>query len=467
MQAGLVGLGVMGRNLALHLRDKGHQVVATDSWKSAREWRAPGIRMADDHAMLAGALDTPRVVLLMVKAGDQIDKEIAALRPYLSPGDVIVDGGNSRYLDTELRCSELAAVGIGFLGVGISGGAEGARHGASMMVGGDAETWAKARGILASVAATSEDNQPTIQHFGTGGAGHFVKMIHNGIEYAIMQGIAECHDVLRDYGKLPADQIASHFARWGTDGPGAGFLLEITAEIANARDTETGGLLLPLVDDAAGQKGTGGWTAQAAIDYGVAAPSILEALAARQLSGDATVRSVMRATMAQRLGAGADADFIKDLETALAATMLVSLAQGLQVYAAAAQEHGWHSSLGDVLRVWRAGSILRMRMLDELAVKVDQHGGKAGLLAVPDIARSVVERLPAWRRVVALAIGSGCPVPVLAASLGYAEALGGLPLPTAVIQAQRDRFGAHGFKRTDRPGDHHGPWLQPDEEAGR
>lgn len=465
MKAGLVGLGVMGRNLALNLRDKGHEIFATDSWASAREWSAPGIRVVEDAGELAAVLGERRVILLMVKAGSQVDKEIANLVPHLASGDVIIDGGNSQYTDTERRAAELAARGIGYLGVGISGGAEGARHGAAMMAGGGLQDWETARGMLEPAAAVCGDGRLAISHFGTGGAGHFVKMVHNGIEYAIMQAIAECHGLMRVCAGLSADEISAEFGRWSTAGEGAGFLLEITAEIANTKDALTGDLLLPLIDDVAGQKGTGGWTVEAALKYGVAAPTIMEAVAARQVSGQREARATM-ATMPERASqVVVEPDFVAELERALVATMLVSLVQGVQIYAAAAREHDWRRDLGDVLRVWRAGSILRMRMLDEVAAVFDAHPDLDNGFAMPELASRLASYMPAWRRVVGAAVFAGYPTPVLSASLTYADALATTPLPTAMIQAQRDRFGAHGFRRTDRAGDFHGPWVQPDQEA--
>ncbi len=466
MKAGLVGLGVMGRNLALNLRDKGHDITATDAWESARAWRADGIAIVDSHAELVHALPAPRVILLMVKAGEQVDNEIRDLSPHLAPGDVIIDGGNSYYRDTERRSAELDAKGIGYLGVGISGGAEGARNGAAMMAGGDQENWAKARDLLTSAAARAHDDHPTIHHFGQGGAGHFVKMVHNGIEYAIMQAIAECHAILRDGLGLSADEISAHLGRWASEGPGAGFLLEISADIANARDELTGEFLLGLIDDVAGAKGTGTWTSEAAIEYGVPATAIIEALAARQVSGQAEARAAMNARAVRGLPFGFGAAVIDDLESALAASMVTAVSQGLQIYAAAATEKSWTGSLSDALRVWRAGSILRMRMLDDLAAAIDAAPAVGNCLAIPDIAQIVADRLPAWRRVVGAAVVAGLPVPVLGSSLAYVEQLATRPLPTQMIQAQRDRFGAHGFRRTDREGDHHGPWLQPDQEPG-
>ena len=462
MAVGLVGLGVMGRNLALNWRDAGQEVVATDAWETARAWRATGVMVCDDLPFMLAALSAPRVILLMVKAGEQVDYEIANLVQHLEPGDLILDGGNSRYRDTERRAASLAGRGIGYLGVGISGGAEGARHGAALMAGGTAQTWDRARPLLEAVAAHAPDGVPTVDHFGEGGAGHFVKMVHNGIEYAIMQAIAECHLLLTQGASMGAEQVAGIFARWN-GGRGAGFLLEITAEIANAPDPLTGGVLLDHIADKAGQKGTGGWTVDAAIEHGVAIPSIMEAVTARQISGEASARAAMAGLAAPRGALGHDG-LADDLEAALTGTMIAALAQGLHLYAVAARAKGWDADLARVLRVWRAGSILRMDLLDPLARHVE--GEDAVLpLAIPAIAQEISALVPAWRRAVAGAVAGGYPVGVLGGTLAYVEALATGTLPTAMVQAQRDRFGAHGFARTDREGAHHGPWVHPDAGA--
>lgn len=461
MAVGLIGLGVMGRNLALNWRDKGHEVVATDSWASARAWRAKGVMVCDDLPFMLSALPGPRVILLMVKAGEQVDFEIANLVQHLAPGDTIIDGGNSHYRDTERRATSLANHGIGYLGVGVSGGAEGARNGAALMVGGDAATWERARPVLEAIAATAHDGVLTVDRFGEGGAGHFVKMVHNGIEYAIMQAIAECHTLLTQGAGVSADETAEILARWNR-GRGAGFLLEISAEIANAADPLEDGILLDRIGDVAGQKGTGGWTVDAAIEHGIAIPSIIEAVTARQLSGEGAARATMAGLGLPR-GSLSREGLADDLEAALTGTMIAALSQGIHLYAVAAEANGWDRDLARVLRVWRAGSILRMELLDTLVPHVS---GEMRLpLENPAVAGDIAALVPAWRRAVAGAAAAGYPVGVLGGTLSYVEALAMRVLPTAVVQAQRDRFGAHGFARTDREGRHHGPWVFPDEEA--
>ena len=462
MAVGLIGLGVMGRNLALNWRDAGHEVVATDSWATARAWRAKGVMVCDDLPFMLAALPSPRVILLMVKAGEHVDFEIANLVQHIGSGDTIIDGGNSYYRDTERRAASLASRGIGYLGIGVSGGAEGARTGAALMVGGDAATWERARPVMEAVAAKAHDGVPTIDRFGDGGAGHFVKMVHNGIEYAIMQAIAECHLLLTQGAGFSADEAAETLARWNR-GRGAGFLLEISTEIANAADPLGEGVLLDRIADIAGQKGTGGWTVDAAIEHGIAIPSIIEAVTARQLSGEGAARATMAGLELPR-GRLAREGLAEDLESALTGTMIAAVSQGIHLYAVAAEANGWDGDLDSVLRVWRAGSILRMELLDTLMPHVSN--GMRLPLESPAIAQDIATLVPAWRRAVGAAVGAGYPVGVLGSTLSYIEALGTGTLPTAMIQAQRDRFGAHGFGRTDREGRHHGPWVFPDAEAG-
>jgi 6-phosphogluconate dehydrogenase len=462
MKVGIIGLGVMGRNLALNACDGAFQVLATDSWEDARNWSAPGVEVVPNTAKLAAALPAPRIILLMVKAGEQVDAELGALSPHLSPGDIVIDGGNSHYRDTARRATDLRDRGFEFLGLGVSGGAEGARNGAALMAGGSSEAFAGAEPFLLSIAARSNDGAPTLALFGEGGAGHFVKMVHNGIEYAIMQAIAECHGLLTNLAGLDREAVASVFDRWNANGRASGFLLEITAEIARTRDPLTEDYMLDHISDVAGQKGTGAWSVEAGLAFGVPLPSIMEAVCARQISGQRGARETFqRSRGAAKQSRPADG-FVEDLEQALVATMIVSLAQGLHLYAAAAEKYGWQVDLPAVLRVWRAGSILRMDLLESLAKRLEKGGNVVDPLSVSAIADDLAPMLPALRRIAAACVEAGCPSPVLLASLAYLDALGTSALPTAMVQAQRDRFGAHRFERNDRDGVHHGPWVHPD-----
>ena len=445
MQIGLIGLGVMGRNLALNLRDAGYRPVVWDPWPEARDWRAPEIAPAASLEDLIAALAPPRAILLMIKAGAPVTELCVQLKALLEAGDCVLDGGNSFYRDSDARERLLGTAGLGFLGLGISGGAEGARHGPAMMAGGDATTWARLAPPLQAIAAKA-DGAVCADYFGGGGAGHFVKMVHNGIEYAVMQAIAEACALLAP-GHSPA-AVGALLTRWAR-GPLAGYLLEITAEILGTRDGPTERPILEVISDVAGHKGTGGWCVAAGLDYGVPIPAIAEAVALRQLSAQSDLRQAMGAVEEPTETTGAATASAADVEDALGATIIVALSQGLQLIDAASRENGWQASPQAAAGVWRQGSILRMALLERVT-----EGSSAADLLRDDVAI----RLKGWRRAAATGLSGGLPLPVMTASLAYWNGLTTARLPTAMIQAQRDRFGAHGFARTDRPGTHHGPW---------
>jgi len=444
---GLIGLGPMGRNLALNLRDAGHRATVWDPWPEAAAWQAGGIDTASGLAGLVNALEPPRLILLMVKAGEPVKQLAAELVPVLTAGDVIMDGGNSHYLDTEALAAQLAKKNIGFLGIGISGGAEGARRGPAMMAGGDPAVWERAEPLLAGIAARAGD-EPCLAWFGDGGAGHFVKMVHNGIEYAVMQAIAESCALLAAGGEA-ALGIAATIGEWGK-GPLAGYLMEITAEICATVDDKTAGLLIDAVADRAGHKGTGTWCCQAGLDFGVPLPSIAEAVAMRQLSAATELR---QGTTPSKPSKPPDA---ADIEAALGASILIALAQGCHLISIAAKARGWPATPQAAARVWRQGSILRMALLDAIiALPADTP-----LLSHASVRKRIGNWLPGWRRSAAWGLEAGLAVPVTAAGLAYWNGINSARLPTALIQAQRDRFGDHGFERTDRAGRHHGPWRR-------
>ncbi len=447
MQVGLIGLGPMGRNLALNLRDADHAAVVWDPWPQAASWQADGITAADDLSGLVAGLQPPRLVLLMVKAGEPVEALTARLAPLLSPGDVVMDGGNSHYRDSEDLGARLGVDGIGYLGIGISGGAEGARHGPAMMAGGDETSWTVAEPLLASIAARS-DGEPCLAWFGTGGAGHFVKMVHNGIEYAAMEAIAEACDLLAAGGESHA-AIAGLVDKW-SGGELAGYLMDITAEIYARLDEESGGPLIDIVSDRAGQKGTGNWCCEAGLDFAVPLPSIAQAVAMRQLSVSQTLRQSCEA----RASKPAKPLDPADVEAALGASIIVALAQGFDLLGTAAAAKGWPATPAAAARVWRNGSILRMALLQE-ATKLPAG---TPFLSVASVHKRLEGWLPGWRRAAAWGLENGLAIPVTAAGLAYWNAINSARLPTALVQAQRDRFGDHGFERTDRPGIHHGPW---------
>ncbi|WP_416899991.1 MAG: NAD(P)-binding domain-containing protein [Minwuia sp.] len=435
MQIGLVGLGVMGRNLALNFRDRGIEPVVWDPWAEARASAAGALRVVETPAELAGALQGPRVLLMLVKAGAPVDDAIAVLQPVLSAGEILIDAGNSRYQDTERRASALAEAGLHHVGLGVSGGAEGARHGPAMMAGCEAGIWPAVEPLLSAVAARAGD-RPCLERFGTGGAGHFVKMVHNGIEYAAMQALAEICHALQVGANMPVSRIAEQL---GEARPG--YLVGITREILTTRDPLGDGPLLDVIDDRAGQKGTGAWCVEASLDLGVAIPSISEAVAQRQLSSGPGAR-----TAAPKRG-GLDPAALALASGAADATAAIAVAQGLELAKAAAAVHGWAITPDGLARAWQAGSILRMPLLDELA------GGDGEA-----VDRAIQRNLGSLRSFTAASMLAAQPVAVLASSVTWVDTRRLSPLPTRMVQAQRDRFGDHGFGRTDRDGVHHGPW---------
>jgi len=439
-EAALIGLGVMGRNLALNMRERGIAVTAWDPWPEARQWRAEGISVVEQVNEAVAALAAPRLILLLVKAGEPVDDMIDLLRPYLSPGDVIVDLGNSRYSDTEARAARLSGEGLRFAGVGISGGAEGARHGPAMMAGCPDEVWSQLGAVLKPIAAQA-GAETCAEWFGPGGAGHFVKMVHNGIEYAVMQAIAEVCHALHFGGGLPHTQIADLLA-----GADQGYLVEITREILTTADPEEGGPILDVIGDAAGQKGTGGWCVEAALDLDVAVPAIAEAVSARQFSSAPEPRQKPPRRTGLPVSAFGFAGPAIDAATA------VALAQGFGLALRASAAHGWDIDTSRMAAAWRAGSILRMPVQERLAASVENAALPAALLEMLEAG------LPGLRALAIAAQQARQPVPVLASCLAWTDSLDRAVLPTRMVQAQRDRFGDHGFARTDREGVHHGPW---------
>lgn len=433
---GLIGLGVMGRNLALNLRDQGSSVQCWDPWPDARSWRADGIGVHQTVADMVAALPAPRLIIVLVKAGAPVDEAIGHLQPLLDPDDAIVDCGNSHYTDTRRRADGLAGTGLRFAGIGVSGGAEGARHGPAMMAGCDETVWARLRPVLAPIAAKA-GGHPCLERYGPDGAGHFVKMVHNGIEYAVMQAIAEVCHALNFGGGLAHGQIADLLA-----GADQGYLVEITREILTTHDDDG----LPLIDrigDDAGQKGTGGWCVEASLQLGAPVPAIAEAVAQRQLSSGPVRGSAVP------VNHGLPVEVFGMSGPAIDAATAVALQQGFGLAAVAAEEHGWQISPAAMASAWRAGSILRMPVLTDI-LQAD---------AVIDPLDDMLDRgLHALRALVMAAQKARHPVPVLASALAWADSRDLAVLPTRMVQAQRDRFGDHGFRRIDRPGDHHGPW---------
>lgn len=465
---GVLGLGVMGRNLALNIADRGIGVAGyeRDPALLARARSEAGVGAGagtvegfDDLASFVAALEAPRAVLLMITAGPAVDQAIDTLLPLLSPGDVIADGGNSDYQDTARREARVAAAGIGYLGLGVSGGEEGARHGPALMAGGAAATYARLERVLLAIAAKAEDGAPCAERLGNAAAvGHFVKMMHNGIEYADMQLIAEIHDLLSRGQGLGAAEIAEIFEAW-RDGPLASFLIDVTATVLRKRDDETGQPLVDLVRDSAGQKGTGRWASIAALELGVAAPSIAEAVGARVVSSLRDERLAAAKRFPRSDMGGAVAGLTPDrLAEALLAGKICAYAQGFAVLRAASQANDWELALDKVARNWRAGCIIRADFLDDVASAFAGGGEIDNLIMAPAFSEILERTLAPLREIVQAAVGAGIPVPALSASLAYFDGYVSARLPANLIQAQRDFFGAHQFQRIDRPGDFHADW---------
>jgi 6-phosphogluconate dehydrogenase len=451
------GLGVMGRNIALNMADHGLKVTVYNRTASTTEAFVAqldadsGIVAAYDLAELAASLARPRVVFLMATAGKVVDLVIDGLLPHLESGDIIIDGGNSHFPDSQRRWEALREQGIRFIGMGISGGEEGARHGPSIMPGGDPEAWPLVREMFERIAARADDGEPCCRWVGEGGAGHYVKMIHNGIEYGDMQLIAEAWQLMRDALGMPAEEIAATFAAWN-EGPLASYLIEITAEILEVREAD-GSLRVAHILDAAGQKGTGRWTAINALEVGVPLTLISEAVFARTLSS----MKDERVAAAARLG-GSPAEFRGDraamlgaIHDALYAAKIISYTQGFLQMRLAADEYGWQLAFGDIALLWRAGCIIRSRFLDDIKQAFDREPGLPSLPFDDFFADALRQADGGWRRAVALGVAHGIPLPAFGAGLAFYDGYRSAVLPANLLQAQRDYFGAHSYRRTDRP----------------
>ncbi|MCL2594547.1 MAG: NADP-dependent phosphogluconate dehydrogenase [Promicromonosporaceae bacterium] len=462
---GLTGLAVMGRNLARNLARNGY-TVAVHNRSSAKtasliaEHGHEGTFIpAESLANLVASLARPRKVVIMVPAGAATDAVITALVPLLAVGDIIIDAGNAHFPDTIRRETALAAQGLRFVGVGISGGEEGALLGPAIMPGGTPESYEMLGPILESIAA-QVDGVPCCAYVGPSGAGHFVKMVHNGIEYADMQLIAEAYDLLRQgLGASPAE-IGEVFDRWNA-GDLESFLIEITAEVLAHVDTETGRPFVDVIADQAEQKGTGRWTVQNGLDLGVPITGLAEATFARALSGGLAQREAARAALPANAAPWAITDwdpFIEDVRRALYASKVVAYSQGFEQIAAASAEYGWDIDRSAMARIWRGGCIIRAQFLSRITEAYERDPHLPLLLADPYFRQAVADGLAAWRRVVAAAATHGVPAPAFASSLAYYDGLRADRLPAALIQAQRDFFGAHTYRRIDKPGTFHTQW---------
>ncbi len=461
---GIIGMGTMGAALALNVADNGFSVAVHNRTPARTEAMiadagplAERLAPAMSLEALVEALDRPRMVLLMVPAGQPVDDQIAALLPLLDDGDLIIDGGNSVFHDTKRRAATVEAAGKLFMGLGVSGGEDGARHGPSMMAGASQAAWDRAAPLLARIAARFGDS-PCAARLGTDGAGHFVKMVHNGIEYADMQMIAEAYGIMREgLGQSP-DAMASTFRRWN-EGPLKSYLIEITAAVLEAVDPEAGKPMIDLIVDRAGQKGTGRWTVIEAQSLGTPVPVIEAAVMARNVSARTQERAQAAALFGHPGGALPDGAIDPDdMESALVAGKIVCYAQGFAMLSDGASAHDWQTELPAVARVWRAGCIIRSAMLDDMA-RALEDAPDASLLLAPFFADLMRRHMPGLRRVVGAANAHGLPVPALSAARNYFDMITIGRTTANMIQGQRDYFGAHGFERVDKDGGgHHGPW---------
>ncbi|HEY0875988.1 MAG TPA: NADP-dependent phosphogluconate dehydrogenase [Vicinamibacterales bacterium] len=465
---GIVGLGTMGRNLALNIESRGFSVAV---WNREQDWTArfmtahagqqfTGTRSLEEFVT---ALRRPRRIMMMIPAGKPVDEMIDRFRPLLTPGDVLVDGGNSWYLDTRRREAALRADGIHFVGCGVSGGEEGARNGPSLMPGGSPEAWSALRDVLEAIAARTAFGA-CVTHVGADGAGHFVKMVHNGIEYGDMQLIAEAWDVMRRRLHMTAAETADVWARWN-EGPLQSFLIELSADVCRTTDPDTGTPLVDLVLDKAGQKGTGRWTVQTALELGIAVPVIAAATDARVLSSlkDERVQAgaILRGPAVDDAPPGNQRrdDVLADLHDALFAARVCTYAQGFALIAAASREFGWNIDLGEICRIWTGGCIIRARLLETAREAFLADPRLMNLLVARDVAAATMRAQDGWRRALQEATMAGIPMPCHAAALSYFDAYRSPRLPQNLTQAQRDAFGAHTYERIDRPGVQHSTWT--------
>jgi 6-phosphogluconate dehydrogenase len=470
-QIGVTGLAVMGRNLARNLARHGFRVALHN--RSPERTRSLVEEHGDEGTFVpsesvadfVASLERPRAVIIMVKAGAPTDAVIDELAGHLEAGDIIIDCGNAHFADTRRREAALKERGLHFVGCGVSGGEEGALHGPSIMPGGSVESYRKLGPIFESIAA-QVGGEPCCVHIGPDGAGHFVKMVHNGIEYADMQLIAEAYDLLREGLWASPAQIAEIFRTWNS-GDLESFLIEITADVLEHVDAETGKPFIDVVQDRAEQKGTGRWTVQSALDLGVPITGIAEATFARSLSGHADQRAAAQRAFARSGGTHAlttddQAGFVEDVRKALYASKVVAYAQGFDQIQAGSLEYDWAIDRGAVSKIWRGGCIIRARFLDRIREAYDDNQSLPSLMVAPYFAKAVSDGVRSWRRIVADAARAGVPTPAFSSSLAYYDGLRRNRLPAALIQGLRDNFGAHTYQRVDREGSFHTLWAEKD-----
>ncbi|WP_333991492.1 NADP-dependent phosphogluconate dehydrogenase [Burkholderia orbicola] len=463
---GVIGLAVMGRNLALNIESRGYAVsVFNRSREKTDELIAefPGRKLVPTYTLeeFVASLETPRRILMMVKAGEATDATIASLKPLLEKGDVLIDGGNTHFTDTIRRNQELAQSGLHFIGTGVSGGEEGALRGPSIMPGGQRDAYDLVEPILKQIAAKApSDGEPCVAYMGPDGAGHYVKMVHNGIEYGDMQLIAESYSVLKDVAGLTNDELGAVYTEWN-QGELDSYLIEITSKIFGKKDEETGKHLVDVILDRAAQKGTGKWTSQNALDLGVPLPLITESVFARVLSSLKTERVAASKILLGPAAAPFDGDraaFVEAVRRALYLSKVISYAQGFAQLRTASEEYGWNLDLGTIAKIFRAGCIIRARFLQKITDAYAKDPALANLLLDPYFKDIAANYQTALRDVVVAAVKAGVPVPAFASAVAYFDSYRSERLPANLVQAQRDFFGAHTFERTDKPGSFHANW---------
>ncbi len=454
---GLIGLAVMGENLVLNMESKGFQVSVfnrtTEKVDNFVEGRAKGKNIKGTHSLeeLVKSLDRPRKVMMMVKAGPAVDKLIDSLIPLLEPGDILIDGGNTHFPDTTRRTEYVESKGLLYIGTGVSGGEEGALLGPSIMPGGSRKAWDAVKPIFQSISAKVEDGTPCCDWVGEKGAGHFVKMVHNGIEYGDMQIINEAYHIMKELLGMSADEMHEVFKEWN-EGPLDSYLIEITRDILAYKD-EDGEPLVEKILDTAGQKGTGKWTGISALDLGIPLTLIGEAVFSRCLSAikEERVQASKILSGPKPEFTGDKKAFLKDLHDAVYASKIISYAQGYALMGAAAEEHGWNLNYGGIALMWRGGCIIRSIFLGKIKEAYDADPNLTNLLLAPFFKEVVDKAQAGWRRVVSKAIENGIPTPAFATALNYYDGYRNDRLPANLLQAQRDYFGAHTYERIDKP----------------
>ncbi len=455
---GVIGLAVMGENLALNVERNGFPIAVynrtgakTDEFMQQRA-QGKNVKAAYTLEEFVQSLERPRRILVMVKAGKPVDAVIDQLKPLLDQDDMIIDGGNSLYEDTERRTKELEATGLGFVGMGVSGGEEGALWGPSLMPGGTEASYKELEPILTKIAAQVDDG-PCVTFIGPGGAGHYVKMVHNGIEYGDMQLIAEAYDLLKNIAGLNANQLHEVFGEWNTTEELNSFLIEITADIFKKVDPETGLSLVDLMLHSAGQKGTGRWTVMSALELGVSIPTIIAAVNSRIISSYKDERmAASKELPGPTLKYDGDvSSLVNKIRDALYCSKICSYAQGMALLSKASQEYKYNLNLSEMARIWKGGCIIRAGFLNKIKEAFNENPSLPNLLLAPEFKQTILDRQDAWREVLVLANQFGIPVPAFSASLDYFDSYRRATLPLNLTQAQRDYFGAHTYERTDKP----------------